>query len=253
MSFLKNLFGSQQLDGNALVHSTEMKEYAQVDLLTRFDPARPLHDEAEQRRWSRVLPKPYPDTIALFQKQGWLEQTSGGACQVTPVALPFVTAYRQRLAQEKAAAMAQARAALASMMTSEALTIRRKYENRLPLGKADWTGPEPQMSYSAITRRIFFLDHWLLDGLAPETVAWVKQYAAEEHLWGTHWEPSLAEMPEPVRADLARTGADPTYRCLLEGLPVGALRGQPGDLAALQRRRPRPAHRAGRSRRRVHL
>ena len=219
MSFLKNLFGSQQLDGNALVRSKVMKEYAQIDLLLRFDPARSLHDEVEQRRWSRVLPKPYLETIALFQKQGWLEQKPGGAFQVTPAALPFVTAYRQRLAQEQAAAMAQVHTALASMMTSEALTVRRQYENLLPLGKAEWTGPEPQLSYSAITRRIFFLDHWLLEGLNPETVTWLKQYAAEEHLWGTNWEP--VEVPEPVRADLGRNGADPVTAAYWKAYQLG--------------------------------
>lgn len=206
MSFFKNLLGGSRLDGAALVHSQALKEYAQVDLLARFDPARPPHDSPEQQRWSRVLPKPYADTLAQFQKIGWLEQSPDGRYRVTAVAMPFVTAYRQRLAQERELAQQQVRDALDSRMTSEALTIRRQYENRLPLGQAEWTGPEPQMSHSAVTRQIFFLEHWLLDGLSEETVTWLKRYAAEEHLWGTHWMPPADTVPESVQRELAQPG-----------------------------------------------
>ena len=79
MSFLKSLFGGQRLDGMVLVESLDLKEYAQIDLLAQFDPPQPLHENKEQARWSRVLPRPYGDEIALFQKQGWLEQRTGGA------------------------------------------------------------------------------------------------------------------------------------------------------------------------------
>ena len=77
MSFLKNLFGGQRLDGAALVASQDLKEYAQLDLLAQFEPPRALHETKEQARWSRVLPRPYGDEIALFQKQGWLEKRPG--------------------------------------------------------------------------------------------------------------------------------------------------------------------------------
>ena len=43
MSFLKNLFGGTKLDGTALAHSKELKEYAQIALLAEFQPPRPLH------------------------------------------------------------------------------------------------------------------------------------------------------------------------------------------------------------------
>ena len=206
MSFLKNLFGGNHLDGAALAHSPELKEYAQVDLLARFDPPRAAHEAAEQRRWSRVLPRPYEETLALFVKQGWLRRLPDGTYQVTQTAMPFVLDYRRRLDQERDAAMAGVRAALATRMTSEALTVRRQYENRLPLGKADWTGPEPQMSHSALTRQIFFLDHWMLDGLSQPTVEWLRRYAAEQHLWGTYWQLPPAEVPEPVLRELAQPG-----------------------------------------------
>lgn len=206
MSFLKNLFGGARLDGNALAQSHELKEYSQIDLLTQFDPARTPHDPSEQNRWSRVLPKPYLDELALFEKQGWLEKTDAGALRVTATGMPFVNTYRQRLAAEKAEAMAKVREALASRMTSEALTVRRQYENRLPLGKADWTGPEPQMSHSSVTRHIFFLEHWMLDGLSEPTVEWLKLYAAEQHLWGVYWKLTPAQVPEPVQQELARPG-----------------------------------------------
>ena len=94
MSFLKNLFGGQRLDGAALVESQDLKEYAQIDLLAQFDPPQALHDTKEQARWSRVLPRPYADEIALFQKQGWLEKRPGGTADgtyaVTAAAMPYV-------------------------------------------------------------------------------------------------------------------------------------------------------------------
>ena len=37
MGFLKSLFGGNRLDGAALVKSHELKEYAQIDLLARFE------------------------------------------------------------------------------------------------------------------------------------------------------------------------------------------------------------------------
>jgi hypothetical protein len=206
MSFLKHLFGGARLDGSALVQSHELKEYAQADLLAQFDPPQPLHEAKEQARWSRVLPRTYTEEIALLQKQGWLEQQPGGKYAVTAAGLPFVQAWRERMAQEKATAMAKAREALAVRMTSEALTVRRQYENRLPLGKADWTGPEPQPSHSALTRQIFFLEHSMLNGLSPATVDWLKHYAAEQHLWGAYWRLPAEEVPADVQAELAQPG-----------------------------------------------
>jgi hypothetical protein len=206
MSFLKNLFGGQRLDGTALVESQDLKEYAQIDLLAHFDPPQVLHEAKEQARWSRVLPRQYSDEIALFQKQGWLDQQTDGTYGVTAAGQPFVDAWRRRLRAEKDTAIAKAREALAMRMTSEALTVRRQYENRLPLGKADWTGPEPQPSHSALTRQIFFLEHRMLEGLSPETVDWLKRYAAEQHLWGAYWQLSPDEVPASVQTELAQPG-----------------------------------------------
>lgn len=206
MQLFKNLFGAK-VDGMALANSQELKEYAQVDLLVQFVQPQPAHDANAQRAWSRVLPRPYPEMLAFFQKQGWLTSTADGYV-VSEVGRTFVDAYRQRTAAEKQAAMQGVHAALAQMMTSEALTIRRQYENRTPLGKADWSGPEPQMNHSAVTRRIFFLDHWLLDGLSEETVKWLKLYAAEQHLWGVHWRLTPEQIPPSVSQELARPDMD---------------------------------------------
>jgi hypothetical protein len=206
MSFLKHLFGGQRLDGNALVESQDLKEYSQADLLAQFEPPRTLHESKDQARWSRVLPRPYGDEIALFEKQSWLAKQPDGTFAVTETGLPYVQAWRRRLEQEKTAALAKAREALAVRMTSEALTVRLQYENRLPLGKADWTGPEPQPSHSSLTRQIFFLEHRMLDGLSPETVDWLKRYAAEQHLWGTYWQLPADQVPASVQAELAQPG-----------------------------------------------
>ncbi|MFN3334795.1 MAG: hypothetical protein ACK47M_20030, partial [Caldilinea sp.] len=206
MQLFKNLFGAK-VDGMALAHSQELKEYAQIELLAHFVQPVAAHDVNVQRAWSRVLPRSYSEMLAFFQKQGWLTSTPGGYV-VTDAGRMFVDAYRQRTAAEKQAAIEGVHAALAQMMTSEALTIRRQYENRTPLGKADWTGPEPQMNHSAVTRRIFFLDHWLLDGLSEETVKWLKLYAAEQHLWGVHWRLTPDQIPPFVAQELARPDMD---------------------------------------------
>ena len=202
MQLFKNLFGAK-VDGMALAQSQELKEYAQIDLLACFVTPRAPHDAASQRAWNRVLPKPYPEMLAFFQKQGWLAP-GGAGYQVTESGRPFVELYLQRTAAEQAAARQGVHAALAQMMTSEALTIRRQYENRTPLGQADWTGPEPPMNHSAVTRRVFFLDHWLLDGLSPETAKWLKLYAAEEHLWGAFWRLDPEQIPPQAAQELSR-------------------------------------------------
>jgi hypothetical protein len=205
MSFLKKIFGGgSKLDADALLHSTDAKQVAQIDLLRQFSEARPLHDLGDQQRWTRSLPQPYLETIKLFTKQGWLELTPQGDYHTTQVVMPQMHAYEEKLAKEKAEVIPQVRAALEKKETGEALTLRRYYEARFPLGKADWTGPEPQLSHSALTRRIFFLEHWLLDGLSKETKDWLKLYAAEQHLWGTTWQLPEAEIPAHVRSELAR-------------------------------------------------
>ncbi|MFO7634166.1 MAG: hypothetical protein R6W76_16585 [Caldilinea sp.] len=206
MQLFKSLFGAK-VDGMALAQSQELKEYAQVGLLAQFSSPRALHDAPSQRDWSRVLPKPYAEMIAFFQKQGWLAATAKDYV-TTDACRPFVDAYLQRTEKEKRAAQQGVHEVLAQMMTSEALTIRRQYENRTPLGKADWTGPEPPMNHSAITRRIFFLEHWLLDGLSPETVKWLKLHAAEEHLWGAFWRLAPDQIPPVVAQELARPEMD---------------------------------------------
>jgi hypothetical protein len=205
MSFLKKIFSSgPKLDADLLLHSTDLKQVAQLDLLTRFIEARPLHDAGEQQRWSRSLPQPYTETIKTLLKQGWLEERPDGLYQATPAVMPQMRAYQEKLAQEKAEIMPQVRAALEKKETSEALTLRRFYEARFPLGEAGWTGPEPQLSHSALTRRIFFLEHWILDGLSKESKDWLKLYAAEQHLWGAAWQLPEAEIPDYVRKELAR-------------------------------------------------
>ena len=80
-----------------------MKEYAQIDLLAQFATPRALHAATAQRDWSRVLPKPYAEMIALFQKQGWLAATGAGY-QVTESGRPWVDAYLHRTEQTKHAA-----------------------------------------------------------------------------------------------------------------------------------------------------
>jgi hypothetical protein len=205
MSLLKKIFGSKpKLDADALLHSTELKQVAQLDLLARFVEPRPLHESIEQLHWTRSLPQPYAETIKLLVKEGWLEATPQGEYRATEVVMPQIRAYQEKLAKEKAEAIAKVRAALEKKETGEALTLRRYYEAALPLGKADWTGPEPQLSHSALTRRIFFLEHWILDGLSKETKDWLKLYAAEQHLWGAYWQLPEEEIPEAARAELAR-------------------------------------------------
>ena len=205
MSLLKKLFGRDKLNGEELARSSRLEDYAQIDLLGRFDSSRALHEAREQQMWERVLPRAYDDQIALFLKQGWLEQ-SGGQYQVTTAAHALLTQYQTRQMQERAKAMASVRRALEERDTSEALAIRRRYEAAQPLGSADWTGPEPQLSHSALTRQILFLDHWLMEGLS--TGNWLKRYAAEQHLWGTNWRLREEEIPEAVRTELATQEMD---------------------------------------------
>lgn len=207
MSFLRSLFGRAKLDGEAMARSRDKAEYAQIELLSAFRTPRRQHDAQVQQQWNRVLPRPYAESLALLQKQGWLTD-QGGQWQVTATALPIVQVYDERLATEKADVMPKARKALAAKDTSEALDIRRAYEAQQPLGKANWTGPEPQLSHSALTRRILFLKHWLLDGLSPETTDWLKLYAAEQHLWGAYWLLPLAEIPPKVQAELTKPDMD---------------------------------------------
>jgi hypothetical protein len=210
MRFFGKLFGkSNRLDGALLATATDKTAYAQIELLSTFSEPRPLHAAAEQPLWNRTLPQPYADTIELFQRQGWLEAV-GDNWQAAALTAPFIETYRERLAADKAEVMPKVRAAIAARDTSEALTIRRAYEARQPLGKAAWTGQEPQLSHSALTRRILFLEHWLLDGLSAETVQWLKQYAAEQHLWGTYWLLSSTEVPAHVQSELATAGLSGT-------------------------------------------
>ncbi|MFN8495217.1 MAG: hypothetical protein U0350_46880 [Caldilineaceae bacterium] len=207
MGFLKRLFGGTKLDGATLARSPEKADYAQIALLACFAELQPEHSPGEQQRWNRVLPQPYGETLKLFVKQGWLEAVNG-RYKVAALALPFVQIYQERQATEKAEVMPKVRQALLAKDTSEALSIRRAYEMRQPLGKADWTGEDPQLSHSALTRRIFFLEHWLLDGLSKPTVDWLKLYAAEQHLWGAFWRLPAGEVPATAQQELAKPGLD---------------------------------------------
>lgn len=70
------------------------------------------------------------------------------------------------------------------------------------------------MSHSALTRRILFMKHWLLDGLSAPTTDWLKLYAAEQHLWGASWMLDETEIPDFVRSELAQeamSGAEAAY------------------------------------------
>jgi hypothetical protein len=209
MSFLERLFGGRaKLDGDRLARSGVMKEYAQIDLLARFVTPRPLHERGEQQRWSRALPQPYADAIRLLQKAGWLEAGAGDEYRVTPLAMPFVQTYLERLDRAKTAVMQEVRAALTRKETSEALTLRRAYEAFFPLGKAEWTGPDPQLSHGSLTRRIFFLDETLTGKLSKVTADWLKLYAAEQHLWGVYWRLPPDEIPAAAQRELARPDMD---------------------------------------------
>ncbi len=208
MSFLKKLFGGDKPDGDQLARSAELKEYAQIDLLAHFVEPTKLHEAGEQQRWSRALPHPYAETVRRFQQAGWLAVDTQGQYRVTPAAMPFVQVYLARLAQSRADVMAKVRAALAGMETSEALTLRRAYEATFPLGKAAWSGPDPQLSHSSLTRRIFFVDPALLAPLSKTGADWLKQYAAEQHLWGVYWRLPVAEIPAVVQQELARPDMD---------------------------------------------
>jgi hypothetical protein len=207
MNFLRNFFGRTKLDGEAMARSRDRAEYAQIELLAAFRMPRSQHEMLVQQQWNRVLPRPYAESMALLQKQGWLTEQNG-QWQVTPTALSIVQSYEERLKTEKAEAMAKVRNVLATKETSEALQIRRAYEAQQPLGKAAWTGPEPQLSHSALTRRILFLKHWLVDSLSTKTAEWLKLYAAEQHLWGAYWQLPLAEIPPEVQAELIKPDMD---------------------------------------------
>lgn len=206
MSFLKRLFGPK-LDGQTLARSPERSDYAQIGLLATFVDGAPTADAKRQQAWSRALPRSYAEQIDLFVQQGWLASDPAGY-RVTAQAMPFVASYQQRLDEAKTRVMATVRAALIARDTGEALEIRRRYEASFPLGEADWTGPQPQPSRSALTRRILYLNHWLLNGLSPETVEWLKLYAAEEHLWGAYWRMDPDDIPDLVRAEVTPAGLD---------------------------------------------
>lgn len=211
MGFLKKMFGGAALDGEKMAQSTVKGEYAQIELLGAFDPPRALHTSGERQRWSRALPHPYDETLTIFEKQGWLERRTdaGGELRaVTATGAPIVAHYRARLQAEKEAVMPRVRQALEAKDTSGAFDLRREYEARQPLGEANWTGPEPQMNHSALTRQILFLNHWLLDGLGAETLAWLRLYAAEQYLWGTTWRLPAEQIPESVRTELTTPAMD---------------------------------------------
>jgi len=213
MSFLKNLFGRSKLDGDGLAQSLDVSEYAQIELLGHFETPRKLHEDREQRQWERVLPRAYVEQIDLLTRQGWLS-FSGNVYRLTDAGKPFLAVYRAQQARKKAEAITAVHRVLVKKESGEALAIRRAYEDSQPLGKAEWTGPDPQMSHSSLTRRILFLEHWLVEGLSAETLDWLKLYAADQHLWGAHWRLPAEEIPPAVLAELATDtldGAEAAY------------------------------------------
>jgi hypothetical protein len=207
MSFLKKLFGSKQWDGEAMAQSPRLEDSAQIALLAYFAQEQAPHGEREQHLWERVLPRTYDQQLDFLQKQGWLEKVGNGY-RITDIAQPFIVHYHTRLQREKDEAMRLVRKAVEDQDTSEALAIRRRYEAAQPLGSAQWTGPEPQLSHSALTRRILFLDHWLIEGLSAKTAQWLKRYAAEQQLWGTTWRLDRSSIPEDIGAELATADLD---------------------------------------------
>ena len=207
MSFLKNLFGRSKLDGDVLAQSSEADDYAQIELLGHFEKPRKLHEDRDQRQWERVLPRAYVEQIDLLTKQGWLA-FSGNVYRLTDAGKPFLAIYRARQESDKQQAIAAVHKAFSKKDSSEALAIRRAYEDRQPLSKAEWTGPDPQMSHSSLTRRILFLEHWLVEGLSKETLDWLKLYAADQHLWGAHWRLTADEIPPAALAELATDKLD---------------------------------------------
>lgn len=208
MGFLKKLFGGPSLDAETLLQSGERADTALLHLLALFAPARPLPSPGERQRWSRVLPQPFDEAIKLLEKQGWLA-AAGDSRQVTEAGAAIVTRFRARLEAERLAVLPRVRKALQERDTSEALDIRRAYEATFPLGEAGWTGPEPQMSHSGLTRRILFMTHWLVEGLSPQTADWLRMVAAEQHLWGISWRLPEQEIPDYVRQELSLPGVEP--------------------------------------------
>ena len=202
MGFLDR-FLKGKLDGEELALSSEMQDYAQIDLLARFAEARPLDEPQMQQRYNRVLAREYGECIRRFVQQGWLAESAQGYL-LTPQGRPFVQLYQDRLARARETTMRRVRAALEERDVGEALDIRRKYEAAHPLGSADWSGPDPQLSRSSLTRRILYLDHWLLEGLSEATQHWLKLYAAEQHLWETDWRLRAEDVPDNVRSELSR-------------------------------------------------
>ncbi|MBV7330038.1 hypothetical protein KFU94_17695 [Chloroflexi bacterium TSY] len=200
MRLLQKLFG-KKLDGERLATSDNIGEYAQIDLLSRFVEPNVDYDHLTRQRWTRVLPQDYAQTLELFVRQDWLELIDSGY-QLTADGQSIADKYQERLAMEKNAVLPKVRAALQDRETGLALEIRRSYEARQPLGKAVWTGPEPQMSHSALTRRILFLEHWLLDGYDEESAEWLRLYAAEQHMWGAYWRLSSDDIPNHVKQAL---------------------------------------------------
>lgn len=208
MGFFKKMFGGAAPDGARLAASPDKTDYIQIALLSEFAPAAPLHSAGTRQRWNRELPHPYAEMITQFVKSGWL-QAEGDLYRATTAAEPFVAHYQARVQQEKANAIPRVRKALEAGDTSEALELRRDYEAWHPLGRSNWTGPEPQLSHSALTRRIIYLQHWLLDGLSKETADFLKMYAAEQHMWDATWRLQPNGIPASVQAELANPNLDP--------------------------------------------
>lgn len=217
MNLFKSLFG-KKLDGVALARSPKVEEFALIELLTHFKDGALIHPPLTQQRWTRVIGEEYTEQLGKFVEAGWLseakQQDGAPAYSVTEAALPYIALYEERIARERAEVMPKVRQALAERDTGAALDLRRQYEARQPLGEAIWSGPEPQLSHSALTRRVLFLDHWLLDGLSTETAEWLKLYAAEQHMWGTYWHLPATEIPAAVIEELATEstpGAEMAY------------------------------------------
>ena len=106
MNLFKSLFG-KKLDGAALARSAKKEEFALIELLSHFKDGAPIHGPLTQQRWQRVIGEGYAEQLGKFGEAGWLKEIGPvdgvAAYGATEAALPFVAAYEERLAQDRAA------------------------------------------------------------------------------------------------------------------------------------------------------
>ncbi|MEZ4558267.1 MAG: hypothetical protein R2854_17840 [Caldilineaceae bacterium] len=127
-----------------LATSTDISEYAQIDCCAALSSCA----RATVRGGDALEPRPAAQLrrhTGSSSSKGWLAR-AGDLFQTTPTAAPFVEEYAARLDRGRQRAMEKVRTAIVARDCGEALDIRRQYESSHPLGSADWSGPEPQLS-----------------------------------------------------------------------------------------------------------